>query len=403
MSTTAPAPEAHPHAHAAAPARAPAVDALRGFALLGVVVVNAPFFAVPVDGYLPLSGLADRLAAWATTAFAAGKFFLIFSFLYGFGVSVALRRATSPGGSLAPLRRRLAALFCMGLLHAMLLFYGDILMLYAAIGLALVAMRDLPGRRLAWVAGAIYALAVLAQAGIVTLGAAGAGALAPAAPVAGAGYLGGFTETVAARLADLPGALVFLAAFNGPAAFAMAIAGHLAARAGHFPPRPEDLARIARRARVPVAAAAAASGIGAATIVATLVAPGAVALPVVALAGVLVSLAAPVLSLGLAAGLLAIAARRPTARAIRAFALVGENSLSGYLLHSILLGGVFLGWGLGYWGALDAAAVLVVSVAVYAAIVAILALWRSAVAQGPAEILMRLLVAGRPGPDRRRP
>lgn len=388
---------------AAPPARAPAVDALRGFALLGVVVVNAPFFAVPVDGYLPLAGLADRLAAWATTAFAAGKFFLIFSFLYGFGVSVALRRAASPGGSLAPLRRRLAALFCVGVLHATLLFYGDILMLYAAIGLALVAMRDLPGRRLAWIAGGSYALAVLAQAGIVTLGAAGAAALAPAPPVAGAGYLGGFAETVAARLVDLPGALVFLAAFNGPAAFAMAIAGHLAARAGRFPPGPEDLARIARRAPGPVAAAAAASAIGAATVVAALVAPGAVALPVVALAAVLVSLAAPVLSLGLATALLAVAARRPEAPAIRAFALVGESSLSGYLLHSILLGGVFLGWGLGYWGALDAATVLVVSLAVYAAIVAILALWRRAVAQGPAEILMRILVAGRPGPDRRRP
>jgi len=203
-----------------------------------------------------------------------------------------------------------------------------------------------------------------------------------------------------ARLADLPSALVFLLAFNGPAAFAMVLAGRLAARSGAFPPQPKDLARLARIAPAVLAIAGTASGLAAAVLVAALASPGSVDVRVTTLAAVVVCLAAPALSLATAAILLAAATRHPDALAIRAFACVGESSLSGYLLHSLLLGGVFLGWGLGHWGALDAAAVLAVSLGVYAAIVGFLSLWRRAFALGPAEVLLRAVVAGRSQPSR---
>ncbi|MGP9818626.1 DUF418 domain-containing protein, partial [Salinarimonas sp. NSM] len=224
------------------------IDALRGFALMGVIVVNAPIFAMPIDAGPALATPADRIAAWATLAFGAGKFFLIFSFLYGFGLSVALDRAARPGGSGAPLRRRLVALLAIGVAHATLLFYGDILMLYALLGVALVALRDASPRRLAAMAAGSLALAVCAQAGIIALALGETAPLGPIDRIAGVGYLGGLGETVAVRLADLPSALVFLLAFNGPAAFAMVLAGRLAARSGAFPPSPARLAAWRRRA-----------------------------------------------------------------------------------------------------------------------------------------------------------
>ncbi|MGJ3264233.1 MAG: DUF418 domain-containing protein, partial [Salinarimonas sp.] len=236
------------------PARDRSIDALRGFALLGVVVVNAPVFAMPVDALPAMATLTDRLATWATLAFGAGKFFLIFSFLYGFGLSVALDRAARPGGSPAPLRRRLAALLVIGAAHATLLFYGDILVLYAMLGAALLALRAAPPRRLAAIAATSFAVAVFAQAGIIALALTETATHGAVERIDGVGYLGAFADTVAARIADLPSAIVFLLAFNGPAAFAMVLAGHLAHRSGAFPPSPERLAAWMRRAPLALAA-----------------------------------------------------------------------------------------------------------------------------------------------------
>lgn len=390
----------HSPATASNARRARAVDALRGFALLGVVVVNAPFFALPPDGWLPLATTLDAVVASGTTALAAGKFFLIFSFLFGFGISVALARAARSNGSTAPVRRRSIALFVIGAAHATLLFYGDILMLYALVGGAMVAMRDVSLRRLAQIAVASYAVGVLAQASIVAASTVHATTLPPLVPVDGVGYLGSFADAALARIADLPSAIVFLLAFNGPAAFSMALLGRVAAESGRFPPDPETLARLARRAPAALVVGFAASAVAAGVIVAGMVAPERVGAPAVGLAALGLSLAAPVLSAGLAVVVLAGAARAPNALLVRAFAVVGANSLSGYLAHSVLLGAVFLGWGLGFWGSLDAAAILAISLGVYVTIAIALALWTRAFGSGPAEIVLRAALRRRDGADR---
>ncbi|MGP9822206.1 DUF418 domain-containing protein, partial [Salinarimonas sp. NSM] len=128
--------------------------------------------------------------------------------------------------------------------------------------------------------------------------------------------------------------------------------------------------------------------------VSALVSPGALGTATVVAAAGILALAAPILSFGLAVVVLDTARRRPDALLVRACAIVGESALSGYLLHSVLLGGVFLGWGLGLWGALDAAAILAVALATYGVIVVLIALWRRAFAQGPMEIVMRRIVRG---------
>ena len=370
--------------HTPAPARDRGIDALRGFALMGVVVVNAPIFAMPIDAGPVLATPADRIAAWATLAFGAGKFFLIFSFLYGFGLSVALDRAAHPGGSGAPLRRRLVALFANrhGACDAPVLRrHPD----------ALRAARRRarrPARRGAAAAGGDRGGEPRAG-GLHAVGNHRARARrdeshGPIERIAGVGYLGGLARRWPRGLADLPSALVFLLAFNGPARSPWCSpAGSPRAPARSRRSR-RDLARLARIAPAVLAIAGTASGLAAAVLVAALASPGSVDVRVTTLAAVVVCLAAPALSLATAAILLAAATRHPDALAIRAFACVGESSLSGYLLHSLLLGGVFLGWGppLGHWGALDAAAVLAVSLGVYAAIVGFLSLWRRAFALG---------------------
>ena len=116
------------------PARDDLIDALRGIALLGIAVVNAPAIAIASVGFSDASLVTplDRAVAFAAIALIQSKFYLIFSFLFGYSLPYTLQ---NHGVGLQPrLRRRLAGLAVLGLLHGVFLFSGDILLLYAAVG-----------------------------------------------------------------------------------------------------------------------------------------------------------------------------------------------------------------------------------------------------------------------------
>lgn len=373
--------------------RAPAVDALRCVALLGIIAVNAPYFAQPLGAPPPAAGAADPAALWAIESFATGRFFPIFSFLFGFGLSVLFaREAEAPAAARRRVPRRLAGLSAFGALNAALLFFGDILMLYALLGAGLRLCRGLSARTLLILAAGFFALGLPTQTAAV---AALIGTFAPVPPpVPGEGPLGGYLETVRHRLAVLPEALPFVLAFNGPVAAAMIFAGSALGRLGLFPPAPELAARLRRPARLALLVGALGSGAATAAFGLLLPDPGA-ALPAAGLACLLaLGLLAPVLAFGLCTLLLARFASAPRSPRVRVLATAGGSSLSGHLLHALLLGAVFHGWGLGLHGALGPAAVLGVSVATWAAIVAGLALWSRAFRLGPAEWVLRWWIDG---------
>ncbi len=136
-----------------------AVDVLRGFALLGVVVVNTQAFA----GHLPpLPGtLADRIAAWLVAWLLTAKSYSLFSLLFGLGFAIQMERAEARGQDFGPFfRRRCLILFLIGVANAVLLFEGDILTLYAILGLALLLFRrSTPATLVRWAVG-LLSLAV---------------------------------------------------------------------------------------------------------------------------------------------------------------------------------------------------------------------------------------------------
>ena len=164
--------------------RAPALDALRGFALLGILLVNLRVFSAPLVAPLSVDPALgpwwDRLAAGAVTVLATGRFYPLFSFLLGYGFTVAHRRAGARGESYTGRHlRRSAALFVLGTLHAALLFAGDILASYAVLGLGLLAAVRWRDRALLILAGALFALGALVYGGLN----AGAAALAAGPPL----------------------------------------------------------------------------------------------------------------------------------------------------------------------------------------------------------------------------
>ncbi|MGD8698671.1 MAG: DUF418 domain-containing protein, partial [Gemmatimonadales bacterium] len=141
------------------------LDALRGLAILGMLLVNIFFFAFPPAARDILGGEAaagDRAVALLIALFAEGKFYTLFSILFGMGLALQSRRAWEAGRSFTPVYvRRLGVLFFIGLAHGLLFSTADILALYAVIGLIALSLRELRPKRLLIVAGVVYAAGVL--------------------------------------------------------------------------------------------------------------------------------------------------------------------------------------------------------------------------------------------------
>ncbi|MDB2264546.1 DUF418 domain-containing protein [Halorubrum ezzemoulense] len=139
--------------------RITSLDALRGFALLGILVINIRVFSMPEQTLLNPTVYGDftGLNYWTWFVghvFAQSKFITVFSALFGAGVLLFIESKEEKGQDAVRLHlRRTVVLIAIGLLHAYLLWYGDILVTYGLLGLFLLFVRDLDARRLGGLAG----------------------------------------------------------------------------------------------------------------------------------------------------------------------------------------------------------------------------------------------------------
>ena len=136
-------------------ARIDSIDVLRGFALLGILVMNIQLFAMPEAAYYNPTAYGDlegaNLYVWLGGRLLADqKFMTIFSMLFGAGIVLMMERAEARGEARHVHYRRMGWLAVIGLLHAHLLWAGDILFLYAVCGMLVYPLRrQSPGRLLA--------------------------------------------------------------------------------------------------------------------------------------------------------------------------------------------------------------------------------------------------------------
>jgi len=359
-------------------------DQLRGFALLGIIVVNMPFLAISNVGIweMQFSSFSDQAVAFLIVTLAQGKFYLLFAFLFGYSLTLILKSRTTEGVN--RYLRRLIGLAVLGAGHAYLFFIGDILMSYALLGLLLLIFIG-RSTRTVLIASAVSFLLGLAlltllffesQAAANTAG----GFISNPAALDQA-LKGSFLESVVGRANALPEALVVQLVINWFPALSMFLLGLAAGRAGLL----SDPARYNRLWKSCVLVGIL-IGLPAAIASAWLALVPEDPTGVYGIAGVAVGFAlAPALSAGYVGAIALLSNKRFMSYAEPA----GRMSLTGYLGESIVLAVIFCGWGLGLFGLLSLTQALLVALGVWVALEIFAKLWLRRFAYGPFEWILR--------------
>ena len=373
-------------------------DELRGFALLGIIFVNAPFLGISAEGFTADSVHAwyDRAAAFAVVAFAKAKFYLLFAFLFGYSMHFIVKDEGVT--SVRRFRRRLLGLGLLGIAHAALLFVGDILFLYAVLGLTLTWMRRLSDRmvlRVAVFAGIAWLL-LLTSLPMAVMAEPGGSLSDEEWIVAGQAFNqamreGGFIEATAARVSFWPLASSTIFLLNGLGVLGAFALGLVAGRRSLLA-RPE-LHRPLWQAGLRWGLS---SGLCLGFLSAWLVVgPGAEvgSWGLRETAGIAIGFAgAPLLSWGYVSVLATIHASGMQTLAI--FRPAGRMSLSGYIGESLILSIVFCAYGLGLFGKLNAGAVSALALGTWIVLDLLAKATQSRWASGPLENLLRRFSVG---------
>ncbi|WP_245561276.1 DUF418 domain-containing protein [Erythrobacter cryptus] len=384
-----------------APARIPALDALRGIAVAGIVAMNVHAFALPGPAYYnPLAyggiGPADRWVWLVSFVFIEDKFRTLFAMLFGAGCLILLEK-----GAPHPWRAhyaRMAVLFVIGLAHATLLASNDVLRAYALAGLAVPLLAGLSARALVTVA--IGLVVVHVALGMVALGPAlvdhlrhriGSDALILAERQFGRDPMvitmlleqgrEGLAERALRRAGAIPAQLaVLIAALPlNLAAIALGMGlwkgGMLRGtwRLFWLQRLAAGCALVALPALLGLAAWLEVTGFPAALV-------GPVALV----------LSAPFdMALAVSYAALAMAFIKAERGLARRLAMAGRLSLSNYLLTSVILAALFAPWGLGLFGAVTRWQALALGAVPVAVMLAWSPWWAQRFGQGPLERLWR--------------
>lgn len=396
------------------PDRLETLDVLRGFALLGILAMNIRAMAAPFGAYMYPVGLFDysgasRAAFLASATLFDLKMMGLFSML--FGVSVLLysgKSSDNPATVRALWFRRMGWLLVIGLVHAYLIWNGDILVSYAFCGLLLLWWV----RRLGVAALLTMAAGTLAVGAALTIGhglswdamseADRAQELAMYAPSAADlqaqvdAMLGSYADTVRHRAPFVVAfqTVVFATFFfwrcSGMMLLGMALykTGFLAGG------RPTATYVVVAATCLPLGLGLAAYGALALDRVAYTV-PDRFLLDLWNYAGAIFA------SVGYAAALILLVKLDVARGGRRALTAVGQMALTNYLLHSIISSVVFLGWGFGWGGRLDYAEQLVFVAAVAAVQLALSPVWLARYRFGPVEWLWRSLTYWQRQPMRR--
>ena len=396
-------------------ARIDAIDVLRGVALLGILVMNVQSFAMPYAAYFNPTAYGDlegaNLYVWvAGRMLADQKFLAIFSMLFGAGIVLMAGRAEARGDARRVHYRRMGWLLVIGLLHAHLLWPGDILFLYAVCGMLVYPLRrQPPGRLLALGAGLLAVGSAYSVASGVSFphwpeeerAAFTADMWQPPAAAVDAelaAWRGGWLDQQPVRSAAAFEFETFVLVTWGVwRAGGLMLIGMALFKLGVFSAK--------RPPRFYAALIAAAVAVGLPLQACGVALDFARGWPVWSffVGAQLVYWPGIAVSLGYV-GAVMLACRTAALRCLtRPLAAVGRTALTNYLLQTVLCTTLFYGHGLGWFGSVDRTGQLGVAAAVWAAQLVASPLWLRRFRFGPVEWAWRWLTYGVRPPLRRTP
>ncbi len=374
------------------------LDIVRGLALFGIVTANMISYSMYL--YLPEAAKAamdthavDRVLDFLEIVLIEGKFYTIFSVLFGVGFAVLLSRARAKGLVFHRFYlRRIAVLFVIGVAHAVLFWHNDILQTYAVCGALLLLVVTARDRTVLTLAGLAYLIPAAAK----LVGGIPVGVLAEAQGVLfqrigvtretlieawTQGSIGMIVRINAAKLLDQMSYVVgsgMVFKIYGSFLFGFYIGRHEAYK------QCETNQRMLKRLAV--------AGIG-------------IGLPLNLIYAVTFesdswtemlsgTVGVPILSCGYVALCCLIWLNTRGRHHLRHFAPVGRMALTNYVGQSVVCSLIFYGTGLGLGGSMGPTYYLPIGFAVYALQVLVSRLWLKQFAFGPLEWVWRMLTYG---------
>jgi len=380
------------------------LDVLRGLAIGGILVGNLQWFSG--YGMMPpvlaaQTPVADQVTHFLVHFFIEGKFYSIFSFLFGFGFALQIARAAERGDTRATLfKRRLFWLLVIGLLHAYLLWAGDILSIYALMGFVLILFRKkTDGSLLKWA----FALLTIPIITYILLYLAFVSFAPPDVNASiNAGQMEFWTESV--RKASTGSYFQILTDFNLqyivgryaglifqmrlPKILAMFLLGYYAYRQGFFQDLPGNRAFIRK-----VLIFGLILGIVGNIAFSALAGNEAPFPPSLAGVGGVVAYAygVPALALGIIALVATLWQKSAWHRVFSFLAPVGRMALTNYLLQTVTCVLIFYGYGFGLFGKIGALTATLIALGIFSLQIVISTLWLKHFAYGPMEWIWRQL------------
>ncbi len=392
--------------------RVDTIDILRGLALFGILAANIRGFAGPAITYfmpaLFWPALHDRIAQAFIDTFVQGKFINIFAFLFGVGFAVQFDRAAARSGKFGrTYARRLAVLLLIGLIHGLLIWWGDILLAYAVLGFLLLLFRKRQNKTiLIWAIVFMLLMPLMMTAMFI---ASQFGGKMPDMPKPDLAAIAKIDETFSnGAWIDIEKQRAndafhrnwkFLPAYGWGIA-SLFLLGMLAWRKGFFSPAPESLPRY--RKVMWWSLLIGVTGNVTVTVIRWVSDGPMMPTTVPAFLSALIPvIAGPALSLGYVCVVILIMQSEAWRARLARFTAIGRTALTNYLLQSIVGTLIFYSYGLGFFGDVGPAVLLPLTFVLFALQAIMSPWWVARYRFGPVEWLWRRMTYGGPLPMRR--
>ncbi|MBS4198659.1 DUF418 domain-containing protein [Bacillus sp. FJAT-49732] len=370
------------------------LDVLRGFSLLGILLVNMISFHSPFGYYNPYEWWQydDATVYMWLDIFVQASFYPIFAMMFGYGMVIMQDRIKKKGFSFWKISvRRLIVLLLFGILHAFLIWYGDILITYATMGLILLLFLRLSGPMLMGLGVALYLLPQLFLSGLIMLATLfGSDSLSDYIDIVNLQqsaeiYANGtFWEITMQRISDW-------SMNNGPGGFflylfmilPLMMIGAGAAKMEWLQKANDQRKKwmIILLTSLPIALFV--------KLLPFLIGP------TISIQSIQDMIGGPLLGIAYVAIIVLLMSYRPFVKLLKPFASAGRMSITIYLSQSIIGTLIFYNYGLGLYGQVSMATGTLLALAIYVIQVILAEIWLSKFRYGPVEKLWRLLTYGR--------